>query len=432
MLRVIITLLLLSQGNSGAATRRRREDQCPKLEFLTSSYGCQPCSLCNPTEPNFNPQFIRESCRNKHLDLVIPNKGTQRLWCDDLNGPFPECPPIPEAALRNCTQKCTDRGRRFAPGCQCQVGCPGEPNPSSVECTRDLHWRSSNGSSSSINIDQPVSPCSKAEDEAIPWHWVLLAGFFAICFGACFVVGAVLLRRRRQKRSQCPLEKNDNNNSSSTFSSSTKSDKSCKSDELAQDSKTLGSATISVTEGSAHSNEQAVSQHSVHQVSGNCAVPVAAETPASVVNMEAPAPETVPLLGSGTEGAEERRVYSLQALKALLRDYEAMKQVTKLFDQEEKYDKITWHVLATEHAGWDPNEVRSQEYRLRPCVEGGPGDCFTYQVLLHTFQSGKGLLELLHFLKNRPHYKHPEAERFLWNFWETWKKGNLPENKVPC
>ncbi|XP_076467458.1 uncharacterized protein LOC143298507 isoform X2 [Babylonia areolata] len=371
MLRVIITLLLLSQGNSGAATRRRREDQCPKLEFLTSSYGCQPCSLCNPTEPNFNPQFIRESCRNKHLDLVIPNKGTQRLWCDDLNGPFPD-------------------------------------------------------------IDQPVSPCSKAEDEAIPWHWVLLAGFFAICFGACFVVGAVLLRRRRQKRSQCPLEKNDNNNSSSTFSSSTKSDKSCKSDELAQDSKTLGSATISVTEGSAHSNEQAVSQHSVHQVSGNCAVPVAAETPASVVNMEAPAPETVPLLGSGTEGAEERRVYSLQALKALLRDYEAMKQVTKLFDQEEKYDKITWHVLATEHAGWDPNEVRSQEYRLRPCVEGGPGDCFTYQVLLHTFQSGKGLLELLHFLKNRPHYKHPEAERFLWNFWETWKKGNLPENKVPC
>lgn len=58
----------------------------------------------------------------------------------------------------------------------------------------------------------------------------------------------------------------------------------------------------------------------------------------------------------------DEQANSRAALKDLMNSRKHLYELSKMFDQEDAFDKVTWHNIAMDLIGWDPETIHSVEY----------------------------------------------------------------------
>ncbi|KAL8604028.1 hypothetical protein ACOMHN_024853 [Nucella lapillus] len=173
--------------------------------------------------------------------------------------------------------------------------------------------------------------------------------------------------------------------------------------------------------------DQIRKDHDEGSADGSVVIPVEGEGMRELPNGAAADPRTdrdgVQQREACTEEGRQQRESSVAALKALLNSRQALVEVSRLFDQRYAFDKVTWHDLALHLLDWDHHDLHHTEYQCVG-VSDSPGDGPMYKVLEAARQEGKGLLDLIHCLRQQRRKQggdgSKKTEEVLVNFWQNW------------
>lgn len=384
---------------------------CPKLDFL-SSHGCRPCSLCDDPQEAKERNLVRDECRRKNPE---PFSDGRVLWCDSPEGPFPECPAIHQSLESSCSENCKENFRDFAPGCICTVGCPRQL-PQVVHCTEELRWSSTDIPEECVS----PSPITMApEDGDKPVLTMILGSVVTVILVVAIlaITGTCFYKRLRSKF--CPPRPSGpsaapllNGRAGSHLAPS-------------EERSGMPGAGQEADENRRKCDKGSTDGSIVIEVDSD----EVKKLPSTVVRNPQREREGV----QQRELNREKDQYnSVRALKDLMGSRQDLVNLSKHFDQKYDFDKITWHDVAVNLLGWDPDDLHHTEYKYKCGVQSdSPGDGPMHKVLEEAMQEGKGLLDLIHCLgqlrKKLGGDGSKKAEDVLLNFWQNWKSQQAAE-----
>ncbi|KAK7486988.1 hypothetical protein BaRGS_00021804 [Batillaria attramentaria] len=364
----VVILVLLCQGSCSY--------DCPKLEFYHNfTAKCKNCSLCESTVSVDDP-IVRLECREKNLEPIHTG---QKLWCSLATGPFPECEPFDSGLAVSCSHQFR------APGTTCNVTCGG--TNLMTRCSENITWvpRVPDVSSCLPTTEPPTtevpgpSTTERGHDPRTAENNTVVYAIIAVSAGS-------------SPEETAPLKGQVQNGK-------------------LRDVPTTSDPERVWVERSGPSEPTVVTEQPQQRCGASPTVLLIEE--GRRASLESPRALDI---RPATEDA------SYLALDALLNDRTSALRFCHYFDRKDRFDHVTWHIIAEGLLQMTSEEIRSIEY-LQRTGSAQLLDSPTYRVLQQLKHEGSGLLRLRDFLREQK-YTNPDALKFLNDFWLKWEARN--------